>query len=145
MAQQTAVEWLVEQIKDKNNQKNLTSKQWNDIVQKALEMDSVQEVHPKSIQVWTDTYEEDIYMIEYDILDYDDKYFELSYSTAREWTEPGAKCCTITDDSENYDIDIDGKKIKINYAQASYLVALLAYVVKDKFRYVVPQEIKTIN
>ena len=42
MAQQTAVEWLVDQIKSDQNQKALSASEWMEVIDKAKQMEKEQ-------------------------------------------------------------------------------------------------------
>ena len=42
MAQQTAVEWLVEQIKSEQNQKALSASEWMQVIEQAKQMEKEQ-------------------------------------------------------------------------------------------------------
>jgi len=44
MTQQTAVEWLVEQIKSDQNQKALSANQWMQVIEQAKQMEKEQKI-----------------------------------------------------------------------------------------------------
>ena len=56
MAQQTAVEWLVDQIKSDQNQKALSASEWLQVIEKAkqMEKEQISEAYRQSVEedVW---------------------------------------------------------------------------------------------
>ena len=59
MAQQTAVEWLVDQIKSDQNQKALSASEWMEVIEKAKQMEMEQIIEafdcdgtPQPGEVW---------------------------------------------------------------------------------------------
>jgi hypothetical protein len=54
----------------------------------------------------------------------------LKYSNSKQWTEdlPGTQACSILNTGNGYVVKLDGKTIRIDYAQAQQLLVLLMYM-----------------
>lgn len=99
----------------------------------------------KNIQVWDNTEGKGL-NYEYDLVELDGMDHVCLKYGAKEWTDPGHICASISSTGDGYKIDINGKKtISLDYAQAHELFILLNYLNEVDVEYAEKNVLKSIK